>query len=803
MKPGFLHALAQAAAGQAPVPQAAETLAEMSQLHEQLLASVAEREAVRTVPTAPQRAAPVEASYLSGSRSRRLQGAASASRLAGAAGKGTIEEALGEAPAAPGVPLDARGSDTEEEAPESITELLASPLPNPTGGNLPSSATGVGPSLRDSGPSPNPWPDGHPGWKPCPTCKGTGFVTYGRRTSHCGHCSGEGRVPVVDLSKPYGVVRKPKDPVEVEVERGTEEEEAAQERIQAHLEALRDPGGFKRAAESAVVESQQAESPAFQAVKQDMERGMEAIEAALAREAAGEQPLPLEEEIVLVGPETVNLDEINARYGTASVEENTDDGDSASVAREGGVVSVGLADGALDRRAGVVDLEGLAREVPAAGLTYDLPTDLLALPPFCFVAGPAGTGKTFQAKAWAAQNPEGVILAATTGIAAVNLGEGTTINALLRFYDTASLRDAYTGGWLESQFKRLRRSGLQRVVLDETSMLSGDQLTILCRAIDNVNADRTGDDQELGLVLVGDFAQLPPVKEPFAFESPEWERFAAATYTLTTIRRQADRDFVEALQAVRRGDVKTALEFFGDRLEQTTHQTFEGTTILAKNDAVDKYNQLRLDKVKGAPLAFPSSRWGKVRSEWGGPPKPSREWGVPEVLQLKVGALVMVLANRNVAGKDEPPEYLYVNGDLGEIVSAERGCATVVLQRTGEQVHVVPILRENLIPLEPGRRKELKAEGHPERVSQDGKHEVIGAVSYLPLRLAYSTTVHKSQGLSLDQVQVNIRDHFFSQPSMLYVALSRARTAEGLRIVGTPEGFRARCSVDQKVLQWL
>ena len=442
-------------------------------------------------------------------------------------------------------------------------------------------------------------------------------------------------------------------------------------------------------------------------------------------------------------------------------------------------------------------------------MTYDLPTSIDALPPFCFICGPAGTGKTFWAKALAAQS-EGITLAATTGIAAVNLGEGTTINSLLRYYDTNSLRDAFTGGWLESQLKRHRVAGLRRIVLDEVSMLDGDQLTILCRAIDNVNQDRGGDDPDLGLVLVGDFAQLPVVgaldKIPsacFAFESAEWARFHAATYGLTTIRRQVDQAFMEALQAVRRGDAARALEFFGPRLEQVTLPNFQGTTILAKNEAVGKFNSLLLDKVKGRPLEFPSARWGKLRPEWGGPPKPPAEWGVPEVLRLKIGALVMILANRNIAERGMPPEYLYVNGDLGEVVESEKGAATVVLQRTGEAVTVVPILRENLIPLEVGRRKALREEGHPERVSQDGKHEAIGACSYLPLRLAYASTVHKSQGLSLDAVQVNIRDHFFSTSGMLYVSLSRARTAEGLRIVGTPEGFRARCVVSDRIRPWL
>jgi ATP-dependent exoDNAse (exonuclease V) alpha subunit len=83
------------------------------------------------------------------------------------------------------------------------------------------------------------------------------------------------------------------------------------------------------------------------------------------------------------------------------------------------------------------------------------------------------------------------------------------------------------------------------------------------------------------------------------------------------------------------------------------------------------------------------------------------------------------------------------------------------------------------------------------------KWEIEGTVTYMPLRLAYGTTVHKSQGLTMDRVQVLITDDFFSAPGMLYVALSRARSLEGLRIVGTERMFVGRCGVDEKVRRWL
>jgi hypothetical protein len=83
------------------------------------------------------------------------------------------------------------------------------------------------------------------------------------------------------------------------------------------------------------------------------------------------------------------------------------------------------------------------------------------------------------------------------------------------------------------------------------------------------------------------------------------------------------------------------------------------------------------------------------------------------------------------------------------------------------------------------------------------KRYVEGQCEFYPVRLAYASTVHKSQGLSLDRCQIDIRDHFFGQPAMLYVALSRCRTLEGLRIVGQLERFVTQCKTDPRVSRWL
>lgn len=437
------------------------------------------------------------------------------------------------------------------------------------------------------------------------------------------------------------------------------------------------------------------------------------------------------------------------------------------------------------------------------------------LPTFTDLSGAAGSGKTFLTKQWAEQEP-GLLLCATTGIAAINLG-GSTINAQLGYFDTASLQESYTQGFLTAKLGKLWKVGVRRIVLDEKSMLDADQLTYITRAVEEVNRrgyvlekieawdpEDLAEPPNMGLTLVGDFAQLSPVKALYAFESPEWGRFGEHSMTLQEIRRQDDPDFIQALRYARQGEGRKALEYFGPHLQMTTDDHFDGPTIFAKNESVDRFNQLRMDRLPGPPILFGTRRWGKQRSEWGDPLKPKESWGIPETLRLKAGALVMILANRRYSLQTEGRTgYAYVNGDLGTLQSAdpETYTAVVTLHRTGEEVEVDYITRQVKTPCDAIRREELREQGLQERI--DGKWEIQGEITYMPLRLAYASTVHKAQGLSLDKVQLNIREHFFKQPGMVYVGLSRARTAEGLRLVGTPKAFLERCVADPKLAGWL
>lgn len=419
-----------------------------------------------------------------------------------------------------------------------------------------------------------------------------------------------------------------------------------------------------------------------------------------------------------------------------------------------------------------------------------------------FLTGTAGTGKTFLAREIA--RTTGGALCATTGIAAVNLGEDvSTLNSLIGYFDTADLRDKWTTGRLTSRLAWLYfELGISRYVIDEVSMMDGEQLDILCYAADEL--EKSNKQLPISFTLVGDYCQLPPVKARFAFETDSWQRFGGPSGSITRleqIRRQTDLDFVEALQAVRRGDSRKALEYFADKLQRSTDPDFDGPTILAKNTEVDRYNLLRHSKVKGESFTWQAERWvapeGRPRSEWK---------LIPDSLTLKAGALVMVLANEreeDEEGRKRGP-YIYVNGDLGEVVGGEGNYAEVRLRRTGRKVSVGKVTRESLVKLDKVRRKYLRDTNQEHLIRGDkNEYEAVAGVTYMPLRLAYATTCHKSQGLTLDQVQVSIVDRFWETPGMCYVALSRARSPQGLRVVGSKELFAKRIRVDERVRGWI
>jgi len=435
-----------------------------------------------------------------------------------------------------------------------------------------------------------------------------------------------------------------------------------------------------------------------------------------------------------------------------------------------------------------------------------------------FLTGIAGSGKTFECRRRIREDPDYGVLCATTGIAAVNLGEGvTTLNSLLRYYNTDSLEMAHQTGRLARRLSDLALGeGVRNIVIDEVSMMDAEQLDLIYEGIEKFNysdpANLLGwESPKLGLVLTGDFCQLPPVKGKFAFEAECWEKFEARTTVLTKCWRHAgDSRFLEGLNCFRAGLGRKGAGILADcgvGFHSSLDEDFEGSTIIARNENVDNYNDVRLAKLTTEPFTLRTIRWhspdrADVNNQWK---------SIKIESTYKPGALVMLL--------DNDSDGQFVNGDLGRVVEFNRSDKVIIVRllRTGEDVYVSPIWRRHLERKVPPQFQKVGSEDWP-RSRQDSharspedltyfdskeKRWVLGECLFYPLRLAWATTVHKSQGLTLDKVQIDLSHNFFGSPGMAYVALSRSRTPEGLRLVGTRDLLASRARLDRRCAPWV
>lgn len=394
----------------------------------------------------------------------------------------------------------------------------------------------------------------------------------------------------------------------------------------------------------------------------------------------------------------------------------------------------------------------------------------------------------------------------------MNLGGGAvTLNSLLGYFDLPSMSEAFLTGQLSRKLHQIARE-YRWLVVEEYSMLEDLALDLLRKACDEANRYRDVP-HPLGILLVGDLAQLPPVSGRWSFRADCWPDFAATTERLTKVWRQDGGPFLDALNALRVGDgalAATLLTDAGVQWHTRVDPDFDGTTILPKNRNVNAYNDHMLLHLKRPSFTIAARRWGRQRREWGLSTK-TKEWGIPPTRTLKLGATVMILSNA--------PDFHYVNGDSGHIVdryessSGATESVDIELFRTKEIVSIGKLVRGVEVSAKPDDwddRSPRLSPGEDEggwlpqpHYRGKARRYVLGQIEYLPLNLAYASTVHKSQSLTLDLVQCDFRDNFFGAPSMLYTAMSRCRSLKGLRLVGQREVFIKRAKIDYEILPWL
>lgn len=368
--------------------------------------------------------------------------------------------------------------------------------------------------------------------------------------------------------------------------------------------------------------------------------------------------------------------------------------------------------------------------------------DLIKSGKSIFLTGKAGTGKSTLLNELKSILKGRAVFLATTGIAASNIG-GETVHSFFSIKPFGFLKED-NANWVKRE-KRNILEQIRTIVIDEVSMLRPDVLDCINWTLEK-NIGRTIKSYQL--IFVGDMKQLMPVYKPEdlsqcqeTYKGITWEyakcieekQINIQTIELTEIKRQSDLEFIEALNQVRDGQHTS----YFDKIKSVG----KGVVLAPYNKQVSDYNVIALQSLPGNFITLECNK-----SENYKPGSTIAE----EVLLLKDGCKVMYLKN---------DEYFY-NGYIGTFRQGFNGF----------ELDGIPIKTHTWYTYK-----------------YDYKNGIIQPVedqwiTQLPVKPAYALTIHKAQGLTFDEIIVDLSKNTFAE-GQLYTALSRVRTPQGLSII--------------------
>lgn len=265
------------------------------------------------------------------------------------------------------------------------------------------------------------------------------------------------------------------------------------------------------------------------------------------------------------------------------------------------------------------------------------------------VTGGAGTGKShllsFLKRNYASS---GLEVAASTGIAAVNIG-GSTIHSWAGIGLANMPVDKIIENIFSAKLSKVRRRIKQTktLAIDEISMISADVFEILDKVFRAVREN----DKPMGgmqIILFGDFLQLPPISRDsynsnFCFSSGAWEGLNLQTFILQQVFRQDDAKFIKVLNNLRFGILdEEDQEILESRIQAKDKNLATKPTVLTThNYKVEKINETELKKIPRTEISYAAQYFGAPeRAEF-----LKKNCLAPEVLKLKIGAQVMMIKN--------------------------------------------------------------------------------------------------------------------------------------------------------------
>jgi ATP-dependent DNA helicase PIF1 len=381
------------------------------------------------------------------------------------------------------------------------------------------------------------------------------------------------------------------------------------------------------------------------------------------------------------------------------------------------------------------------------------------------------------------ETSKNIVISATTGVASSNV-QGVTINSFMGIGNGDADIDVLLKRVLRKRaiVDRLRTTDV--LIIDEFSMMSAELFEKINKVFQAVYKNRKAFGG-VQVVLTGDLCQLLPVFNKnqnlyadqdtrIVFESKVFSEMfnkkKENIINLTTNFRQDDKDFVQMLLRIRSGDHTAAdIELLLKRLI-TNNALHDTTHLVVSNKKAHDINIKNLNQINK-----PAHFYAAIFNEHGDPDvcKELRGDLHSQFLQkgvvnteLKVGARVMLIKNLVV-------ESGLVNGSTGTIASFDNGFPTVQFDNGIKQLI-----------------------GLAEWKLEFGNSHVI--VRQVPLMLAWASTIHKAQGITLEKATIDLCDAFCD--GHVYVALSRVKSINGLYLKSFDP---TRIIVSEKVKEYL
>ena len=374
-----------------------------------------------------------------------------------------------------------------------------------------------------------------------------------------------------------------------------------------------------------------------------------------------------------------------------------------------------------------------------------------------FITGKAGSGKSTLLEYFRQNTNKNYAILAFQGITAIK-AKGQTIHSFFKFPPHFITKENVK----ELKDKKVIQN-LDTILIDEISMVRADLFDVIDLSLKK-NRKNTKPFGGVQIILFGDVMQIEPIvgaddeimekfypKGPFFFNSNSYSNDDFKQLELTKIFRQSDKTFIDLLNKIRMNKVDNKdLSLLNKRLVDTESIPNETIILAPTNRKVDDINNTNLYKLK-----TPTHNYNAIIK---GPWK-DKEHPVKKEILLKVGAQIMITKNDT----DEPKRW--VNGTLG-----------VVTFLSKDQIKVK--IKDKIFSIGKTKWDKYSYQFTGNKVNTIS----VGSFIQFPIKLAWATTIHKSQGQTFDKVSIDLDTGSFAH-GQTYVALSRAKTIEGITLL--------------------